>query len=83
MEQTGPEPGFAKYEQILGTRGIELGLIGPRERDRLADRHILNCAVVARSQKFTDLEEPGECISQAGIIFPEPVDGHDTVSDSV
>ena len=46
MEQNGSD--FTRYEEILATRGIELGLLGPREKDRLADRHILNCAVVAR-----------------------------------
>ncbi len=46
MEQSGSD--FARYQEILATRGIELGLIGPREKDRLAERHILNCAVVAR-----------------------------------
>ncbi|HBX81176.1 MAG: 16S rRNA (guanine(527)-N(7))-methyltransferase RsmG [Propionibacteriaceae bacterium] len=30
------------YVQILATRGIEWGLIGPREADRLWDRHVLN-----------------------------------------
>ncbi len=46
MEQSGSD--FTRYQEILATRGIELGLIGPREKDRLAERHILNCAVVAR-----------------------------------
>ncbi len=46
MEQNGSD--FTRYQEILATRGIELGLIGPREKDRLAERHILNCAVVAR-----------------------------------
>lgn len=31
----------------LAGPGLERGLIGPREADRLWDRHILNCAVVA------------------------------------
>ena len=35
-----------RYVDILETRGIERGLIGPREVPRLWDRHILNCAVV-------------------------------------
>lgn len=35
-----------RYVDILTTRGIERGLIGPREAPRLWDRHILNCAVV-------------------------------------
>ena len=32
---------------MLATDGIVRGLIGPREADRLWDRHLLNCAVVA------------------------------------
>lgn len=37
----------ADYVGILATTGIEWGLVGPRERDRLWERHVLNCAVVA------------------------------------
>jgi 16S rRNA (guanine527-N7)-methyltransferase len=36
-----------RYAQILGTTGIEHGLIGPRERERIWDRHVVNCAVLA------------------------------------
>ena len=32
-----------KYAQILQTWGIERGLIGPKEGDRIWDRHIANC----------------------------------------
>ncbi|EPH06231.1 16S rRNA (guanine(527)-N(7))-methyltransferase GidB [Propionibacterium sp. oral taxon 192 str. F0372] len=35
------------YHEILATRGIEWGLIGPREAGRLWSRHILNSAAVA------------------------------------
>jgi 16S rRNA (guanine527-N7)-methyltransferase len=35
------------FARILATRGVEQGLIGPREAPRLWDRHLLNCAVVA------------------------------------
>ena len=35
-----------RYMDLLGTWGIERGLIGPREAPRLWERHILNCAVV-------------------------------------
>ena len=35
------------FAGILATRGVEQGLIGPREVPRLWDRHLLNCAVVA------------------------------------
>lgn len=36
------------YWDMLATAGVERGLIGPREVDRLWTRHILNCAVVAQ-----------------------------------
>ena len=32
----------SRYVDILSTRGIEWGLIGPREGDRLWERHVLN-----------------------------------------
>ena len=35
------------YVELLATLGVERGLIGPREVDRLWERHILNCAAVA------------------------------------
>ncbi|MCE3553555.1 16S rRNA (guanine(527)-N(7))-methyltransferase RsmG [Pseudonocardia sp. RS11V-5] len=37
----------ARYVDHLATSGVDRGLIGPRETDRLWDRHVLNCAVVA------------------------------------
>lgn len=36
------------YAQILATRGVEWGLIGPREVGRLWDRHLLNSLAVER-----------------------------------
>ena len=36
-----------QYVELLATAGVERGLIGPREGDRLWSRHVLNCAVVA------------------------------------
>ncbi len=38
---------LSRYAEILGTTAVERGLIGPREVERLWDRHVLNCAVVA------------------------------------
>jgi len=35
-----------RYHDILATKGIEWGLMGPREKDRLWDRHILNSAAL-------------------------------------
>ena len=40
-------PVAVTYAGILATRGVEQGLLGPREVPRLWDRHLLNCAVVA------------------------------------
>lgn len=35
-----------RYAELLADAGVERGLIGPREVDRIWDRHILNSAVV-------------------------------------
>jgi 16S rRNA (guanine527-N7)-methyltransferase len=48
------------FAGVLATRGVEQGLIGPREVPRLWDRHLLNCAVVAelidgRCQTLVDI----------------------------
>lgn len=43
----GPRVEVARqYAEILATMGVERGLIGPREVDRIWERHILNCVVV-------------------------------------
>jgi len=36
-----------RYVDILRSTGVEWGLLGPREADRLWDRHILNCAALS------------------------------------
>ena len=44
----GTDAGLAeRYVEILATTGVEWGLIGPRETDRLWERHVLNSAAVA------------------------------------
>jgi 16S rRNA (guanine527-N7)-methyltransferase len=40
-------PGLTRYAELLTGPGTQRGLIGPREGERIWDRHILNCAVVA------------------------------------
>src|SRR5689334_2344029 len=35
-----------RYAELLATAGVERGLLGPREVDRIWDRHILNSAVL-------------------------------------
>ncbi len=37
----------ARYAEILATWGIERGLVGPREGDRIWERHIANCIPVS------------------------------------
>src|ERR1700712_3402909 len=49
-----------RYAELLATAGVEWGLLGPHEVDRIWDRHLLNCAVVA------ELVERGERIVDIG-----------------
>ena len=49
-----------RYEYLLATGGIERGLVGPREADRLWQRHLLNSAVVA------DLVPPAASVLDVG-----------------
>ncbi|MDP4746384.1 MAG: 16S rRNA (guanine(527)-N(7))-methyltransferase RsmG [Candidatus Nanopelagicales bacterium] len=39
-------PQLCQYVQILGQEAVLQGLLGPREIDRIWDRHILNCAAL-------------------------------------
>ncbi|MBW4094037.1 MAG: 16S rRNA (guanine(527)-N(7))-methyltransferase RsmG [Acidobacteria bacterium] len=62
-----------RYVEHLATSGIERGLIGPREVERLWSRHVLNCAVVAElikpSMSVADVGSgaglPGLCLAIA------------------
>jgi 16S rRNA (guanine527-N7)-methyltransferase len=36
-----------RFAEILTTRAIERGLLGPREAERVWERHLVNCAVLA------------------------------------
>ena len=36
-----------RYVELLATDGVERGLIGPREADRIWERHVFNCLAVA------------------------------------
>ncbi len=49
-----------RYADLLAGPGVEWGLLGPREVERLWDRHILNSAVVAQ------LTEPGATVIDLG-----------------
>jgi 16S rRNA (guanine527-N7)-methyltransferase len=37
----------ARYAELLAGDGVARGLIGPREADRLWERHLLNCGAIA------------------------------------
>lgn len=46
----GPAAGrAARYRDLLATVGTERGFIGPREVERLWERHVLNCGVLAEA----------------------------------
>ena len=49
-----------QYADLLAGPGVEWGLLGPREVDRLWERHILNSAAVA------ELIEPGASVVDIG-----------------
>ena len=49
-----------RYAEFLATAGVERGLIGPRETDRIWDRHILNSAAIG------ELVAPRERIADIG-----------------
>jgi 16S rRNA (guanine527-N7)-methyltransferase len=42
-------PVAERYAALLADAGVERGLIGPREVDRLWERHLLNCAVIGEA----------------------------------
>jgi 16S rRNA (guanine527-N7)-methyltransferase len=57
----GPRLDLAqRYAELLAGTGVEWGLLGPREIDRLWDRHLLNCGVVA------ELLEPAQRVADIG-----------------
>ncbi|MGI8457852.1 MAG: 16S rRNA (guanine(527)-N(7))-methyltransferase RsmG [Propionibacteriaceae bacterium] len=48
LSRFGPRASaISQYVDILASRGIERGLIGPREADRIWERHILNSIAVS------------------------------------
>lgn len=59
------------FAQMLATRGVEHGLIGPHEVPRLWDRHLLNCAVVAEliGPGYRTLVDIGSGAGLPGIVL--------------
>jgi 16S rRNA (guanine527-N7)-methyltransferase len=57
----GPRVDLAhQYADLLAGTGVEWGLLGPHEIDRIWERHLLNCGAVA------ELLEPGERVADIG-----------------
>jgi 16S rRNA (guanine527-N7)-methyltransferase len=54
-----------RYAQILAGAGVERGLLGPREVDRLWDRHLLNSVAIA--ELLADGERIADIGSGAGL----------------
>lgn len=57
FKENGPKAD--RYAQILATWGIERGLIGPKEGERIWDRHIANClpvtTLIPEASKIVDI----------------------------
>ncbi|MGH3169835.1 MAG: 16S rRNA (guanine(527)-N(7))-methyltransferase RsmG [Trebonia sp.] len=59
-----------EYAGLLATEGVTRGLIGPRETQRLWDRHLLNCAFVAEILPDTgELVDIGSGAGLPGIVI--------------
>jgi 16S rRNA (guanine527-N7)-methyltransferase len=63
-------PIATQYAALLMTDGVVRGLIGPRESERLWDRHLLNCAVVADLiERDTRIIDVGSGAGLPGIVL--------------
>ncbi len=49
-----------QYAELLADAGVERGILGPHEIDRIWERHLLNCGAVA------ELLQPGERVADIG-----------------
>lgn len=59
-----------RYVDMLATVGLERGLIGPREVERLWDRHVLNSVVVTpRLAEGADVADVGSGAGLPGVVW--------------
>jgi 16S rRNA (guanine527-N7)-methyltransferase len=60
----------SRYAEILGTWGIERGLIGPKEGDRIWERHIANCIpITTLIEEGVSLIDIGSGAGLPGIVI--------------
>ncbi len=73
VERYADAPDLARYAEMLATRGVERGLIGPREVPRLWPRHLANCAVVAQEapeiRRGASVADVGSGAGLPGIVW--------------
>ncbi len=66
----GQEDAIRAYAEFLTTAGIERGLIGPREGERIWDRHIFNCLPITQLlPKGASLFDIGSGAGLPGIVI--------------
>lgn len=59
-----------RYAELLATSGVERGLIGPREVDRLWERHLFNCAApVPRVPEGARVADVGSGAGLPGLVW--------------
>ncbi|WP_286930700.1 MULTISPECIES: 16S rRNA (guanine(527)-N(7))-methyltransferase RsmG [Aeromicrobium] len=59
-----------RYAELLATSGVERGLIGPREVDRLWERHLFNCAApVPRVPEGAGVADVGSGAGLPGLVW--------------
>lgn len=59
-----------EYAGLLATEGVRRGLIGPRETERLWDRHLLNCAFISDFlPEYGELVDIGSGAGLPGIVI--------------
>lgn len=59
-----------RYAEFLADAGLERGLLGPREVDRLWDRHLMNCAVLGEAiPERTSVMDIGSGAGLPGLVL--------------
>ena len=59
----------AVYADLLAGPAVERGLVGPREADRIWERHLLNCAVIAPLLPAGSVVDLGSGAGLPGIVL--------------